>query len=543
MSNVFLIRQDLSRSVSMSDIFAAKDSKDLNDETFKSLFDDAKKKYLKKTKDQQYAVFEQCKATHLGYVNANNSLYPAEYGRQNADSWTTPFEKPVLINHDLLGEPLGRHVHSEYVPFTLSDAQMRNIKVPKGVVLTHSVITDWNAMTKILDKRYLTVSVSGTSTNCKCSICGQDWMNLKDGEDMCRHIPGDYYDGKLCYKITGAITYTERSFVNNPADQSKAHVARLTNYEMIVPETHVKDEQYIAQNMLSSRESAVIRDSAGYSLFLAQDENGNYPKGKPFYAFSMGSKIDVIDSTVGESDNGDIDSNIDRVLPNQGQSGANLSTSSDKVGSQNNVQNNYKEQAVMDWNSISVQNALENVVGLKAHIDQLVAQDVQAKVADALSEKEKAVIDLEAVKAELADSKTKLEALTTQSIAATTDSIITLMADLKKPQYEKLVKDASGDAQKLTESLKAYHDKLAARGLSSLQDMLGDLREEASYAATAVSDSAADPSLAKPAGDGIAQTVESTTQVSDNRTDVQTVEDSTKVTKPVAKRRGLPITI
>lgn len=121
-------------------------------------------------------------------------------------SWTYPYNKPVLTHHNTRsGEPIGRVIKAEYREISTAG--------PPAIVLT-AEITDKDAVEKIKDGRYHTVSVGGRAEHAHCSICNTDWMT--DG--WCEHWPGEKYDGKTATLILKDITFLEVSFVNTPAD-------------------------------------------------------------------------------------------------------------------------------------------------------------------------------------------------------------------------------------------------------------------------------------------------------------------------------------
>jgi hypothetical protein len=69
-----------------------------------------------------------------------------------------------------------------------------------------------------LDGRYLTVSVGGRTTEFRCSICNNNWLNYDEFME-CPHVRSETYEDELCYLIVGPYTNDELSWVNCPADQ------------------------------------------------------------------------------------------------------------------------------------------------------------------------------------------------------------------------------------------------------------------------------------------------------------------------------------
>ena len=160
-------------------------------------------------------------ATHAGTL-INNRIYPPEAMKKGIRTWTAPYKKPILTNHDDTKDPIGRVVAAKYLK---TDRGITDEKDWKPILRESEgygyqrltvKITDAEAIKKILDGRYQTVSVRMSTDHCYCSICDTDWSA---GEGPCEHTPGSKYEGKLAYMTTGDLSYREMSFVNIPADE------------------------------------------------------------------------------------------------------------------------------------------------------------------------------------------------------------------------------------------------------------------------------------------------------------------------------------
>ena len=174
-------------------------------------------------------------ATHAGYKNKNFFYYDPQSMKYavHQDTWTKPFPKPLLKNHDLDSEPLGRVQAARYID-TMDG---------KGYTQLDVKVTDSEAIDKILDGRYLTVSTHGAPMKdadlkhnfVQCSICG---TNLNKDE-WCGHSRGQVYTDEdsgveeVCYWKVGAMDYKEVSIVNNPADNDGTTAAQITAVSMI----------------------------------------------------------------------------------------------------------------------------------------------------------------------------------------------------------------------------------------------------------------------------------------------------------------------
>lgn len=141
---------------------------------------------------------------HTG-MTKNKTFYPGNALEESVPTWTTPHNKPVLKNHNEYSEPLGRIVQSEYVESTLVDKYTVRLKLE---------VTDPDAIEKVLDGRYLTLSVGGSANRVICSACSKDLVK----EGYCGHRRGQTYEGKEAYWTIAQYTGDEISFVNMPAD-------------------------------------------------------------------------------------------------------------------------------------------------------------------------------------------------------------------------------------------------------------------------------------------------------------------------------------
>ena len=183
--------------------------------------------------NSKVSLLSEIAVTHAGIVNGNLGYYKPKEMRDSAMTWIKPFEKPLLFGHQHDGEPLGRVKGSIYKTIT---PMMDGLRDASGFEISHDLAnagskavgflqnlvstTDPDAVAKVMDERYLTVSVHGSTSKMECSICGTDW--LKDG--MCEHRFGQDYEledsdeKKLAFWIAGEFIWDELSYVNMPAD-------------------------------------------------------------------------------------------------------------------------------------------------------------------------------------------------------------------------------------------------------------------------------------------------------------------------------------
>jgi hypothetical protein len=190
-------------------------------------------------------------ASHAGTVNGNNVMYSPAGMNDCSHTWVWPQRRPIQVHHDDHADPIGRIISARYAGYSEKDVSKEqsdalqlfhdNFKLTKdnvvevarrledsqvlsqtdwrgvGELVLDGMITDSDAIEKILDGRYLGVSVTQRPQQAFCSVCGQDWVKDKE----CEHNRGelDEESGRVMYLIVGDTDYVEMSFVNNPADR------------------------------------------------------------------------------------------------------------------------------------------------------------------------------------------------------------------------------------------------------------------------------------------------------------------------------------
>jgi DNA repair exonuclease SbcCD ATPase subunit len=156
-------------------------------------------------------LLPRIEAIHAG-ATRNNTVYLADKLRGHEElksgvfSWTKPYPKPIIYNHDVETEVTGRVHTAAFTEFTAA-GRPGIIVVPK--------ISHPKAIQDILDGRLLTVSIGATTDSAICTICGTDIIN----EGFCGHYRGEAYDGVTAQWECGNLWFDELSWVNVPADQ------------------------------------------------------------------------------------------------------------------------------------------------------------------------------------------------------------------------------------------------------------------------------------------------------------------------------------
>jgi len=156
------------------------------------------------------SVDVKLKASHFEYINRNAVRYTDKAVKKGTPSWLTPYNKPQLVMHNKTSDPIGRII--DYKIIKLKDTSSEE---PPNYIQLTARITDKDAISKVLDGRYNTVSVGSRTSRVLCSECNQ--VITEDG--LCDHKKGSYNEkGDIIHWIIDQLDYTECSFVNEPAD-------------------------------------------------------------------------------------------------------------------------------------------------------------------------------------------------------------------------------------------------------------------------------------------------------------------------------------
>ena len=171
-------------------------------------------------------------AIHEG-LTKNFTYYSEEELTKSLQSWTTPYPRPIIVNHDVYTNPLGR----------VMGARMAKEADGSSYINLQAAVKDVEAIGKIADQRFLTGSVGGSAGKALCSVCGIDWAaqeNFAKGMP-CKHQRGKVYGGTVASIQMQDISWREYSFVNVPADnKSIIKSVNAAEAEDIDPEGEMK---------------------------------------------------------------------------------------------------------------------------------------------------------------------------------------------------------------------------------------------------------------------------------------------------------------
>jgi hypothetical protein len=214
-------------------------------------------------------------------LTSNYNNYSLVELEKSLQSWVEPYPKPVILNHDMTSEPIGR----------VMAAKVDKESDGSGFIRLQIAITDPLAAQKIMDQRYLTGSVGGKANKAICSISGED-LAAEDANGRPR-VPkykrGQVYKGKLAFIDMQDISFKEYSFVNQPADQ-RSGVRKKASASGPVS---VSDSDWVAKSsafVLSMDKEDVYSLHENKSIF----EGMNLKESRPVYLHLKGAFLSAM---------------------------------------------------------------------------------------------------------------------------------------------------------------------------------------------------------------------------------------------------------
>jgi hypothetical protein len=215
-------------------------------------------------------------------LTSNYNNYSAIELEKALQSWVEPYPKPIILNHDLNTEPIGRVIA----------AKMDKEQDGSPFVRLQIAITDPVAAQKVLDKRYLTGSVGGRAGKAVCSISGEDLAAESDNgrPKLPKYRRGQVYKGKLAFIDMQDISFKEYSFVNQPADGKSS--VRSTSV-LSDKDGKPNSEGWVAKSsafVLSMNEEDIYSVEEHDSLF----KNMKKKESKPMYLHLKGAFLTAL---------------------------------------------------------------------------------------------------------------------------------------------------------------------------------------------------------------------------------------------------------
>lgn len=198
-------------------------------------------------------ILPKIEAIHAG-TTRNSTRYVAERLRGSQElksgvfSWTQPYAKPIIYNHDVNTEATGRVQSASFSEYTQAGR-------PGIIVIPR--ITHEKAIQDVLEGRLLTVSIGANTDAVTCSVCGTEIIS----EGFCGHFKGETYEGTKAEWIIGNVWFDELSWVNVPSDQD-AMVIDQGSVISTAESFAIKDNKEIINLGLSTKEWTVAESVA-----------------------------------------------------------------------------------------------------------------------------------------------------------------------------------------------------------------------------------------------------------------------------------------
>lgn len=183
------------------------------------------------------AIIQLIEGIHVG-PTGNFTRYRKEGLINSIDSWTSPYNKPLIMHHNEEdGKIIGRVLKVDY--------REGNTRNGKGALIFTCYVTDPDGVEQIKDGRLSTVSVGAIGTDIRCSICGKYIEVDDDGRNIgCEHQKGNMYGTEIAYWDIFNMEAKELSYVIVPSDKYAHNL-----------ETYDAEEYFNQQNKTTLKEN------------------------------------------------------------------------------------------------------------------------------------------------------------------------------------------------------------------------------------------------------------------------------------------------
>lgn len=410
-----------------------------------------------KDKESRMVLRPRIEAIHAGRTK-NGNIYPADKLKgdfplkSGVFSFLYPYPKPMIKNHDHDSEPTGRIRNAQFITDSLTG---------KEAVMIIPEITDPDTIEKVLDGRYMTVSIGASTDSAMCNICGTDILS----EGWCGHTRGEIYDGVECGWIVGNLWFNECSWVNVPAD-NEAMIIDAGEPAVMEAYAQVGENYY---NLGSEDESMQIKESAAKILGLYVEEDETIQKGGTGQ-MSKKSNTVTIESLTKEKT--DLEATI--------------------VEKDTEIAKNQADITEKETNITSLETQLqEKETVISKHEATIEERDTT------IGTHETKIAELEE---EIKSSDGEKEVLT--------EEVATLKAEMFKTLVERVIELKSALGKPLPEDMEEAIEEHLARSEESLEDTLSDLTKEFNSKGTLVRQFVTNPGAGTVEGEDNALTLD-----------------------------------
>jgi hypothetical protein len=223
-------------------------------------------------------------AIHAGRTR-NHTIYPQSELKKALKSWTIPYQKPVLWNHESGGgmfaqgacKPFGRVIKAKYSESTaeaVASVLPEDSKFGTGASIVTASIRSPEAIQNIISEIFVTTSIGSSIETAFCNVCG---ANIKESD--CGHQRGVVYErtgeeaGKktkvCCGWIMNGLVHDEISYVNVPSDTRSRIIKYLQeNYAGSERETFTAVATILSENRVieSAQLGKVVNLGHGFAF-------------------------------------------------------------------------------------------------------------------------------------------------------------------------------------------------------------------------------------------------------------------------------------
>lgn len=398
---------------------------------------------------KKYTLKPTIEAIHAG-LTKNKTFYPQDKLQGDAAldsgiySWTRPYDKPIIKNHDTDSEPLGRVTEAYFV---------KNSSNGEAAVVVQPTITDQEAIEKILDGRYATVSIGAETDEVRCSICGANLLEEEWGAWGHEHKRGEKYDGQEAYWIIGNLWFHELSFVNVPADKHARVIDRGTPVE--VKESDQDDD---------------------FSEMILDLDLGKFVKvGESADAHTDGST----EPKSGEEDNPVAKEKEKETPVTEGQDNPNTPEvdpkDKDKTPAEGSTTEKNDEELNLEEAQTKLKKYSKTIVGLTAERDEL--KDRVAELTQEIETLKEQHGNVEDLQEQLTTAESKVQTLESEN-ETLTDRVAELEAEIHQSVAERVVDLKIALHKVKEEDREDQIQEHLERSAESLRDTLKDLQTE-----------------------------------------------------------------
>ena len=156
------------------------------------------------------AIIQEIEGIHVGPTR-NFTWYMESALDSSIDSWTKPYQKPLIMHHNEKdGTIIGRIISVR--------KETKNTRSNTPALVFSCNVPDKDGKEQILDGRLKTVSIGITCKDLRCSICGNQVELDENGIPICEHERGNVYNDKVCYWEVHQMEAKELSYVIVPSD-------------------------------------------------------------------------------------------------------------------------------------------------------------------------------------------------------------------------------------------------------------------------------------------------------------------------------------